>query len=103
MRLKDLIARAFMRYLETGGCALPGCPCYIHKLLGIPQAEYLAEVLTPRPSAYPRGMVALTKPALKRPRDKKKGSMGVGPCLHSSRADRSRRSLSNKRSPEDFP
>jgi hypothetical protein len=48
MRLKDQTARAFLRYLDLGGCALPACPCMIHSILKVPQADYLAALLPPK-------------------------------------------------------
>ncbi|MGO9602217.1 MAG: hypothetical protein ACLQAT_02225 [Candidatus Binataceae bacterium] len=48
MRLKHSIANAFQRYLELGGCALPACPCMIHHVLNVPQADYIAALLSPK-------------------------------------------------------
>ncbi len=63
MRLKDQIARAFLKYLEHP-CAVPACPCAIHQVHGLPQSDYIWEVLSPKPSAYPRGGVPMfRKPA----------------------------------------
>jgi hypothetical protein len=53
--LRHNIARAFILYLERGGCAVPGCPCFIHSQLLVPQADYIHAMLEPRPSAYPKG------------------------------------------------
>lgn len=46
MRLRHNIAVAFQKYLELGGCAVPGCPCVIHQSpILIPQATYIRAIL----------------------------------------------------------
>jgi hypothetical protein len=52
--LRHNIARAFILYLQHP-CAVPGCPCVIHSMLRVPQADYVHAMLELRPSAYPKG------------------------------------------------
>jgi len=58
MRLKDRAWRASQAYLDNP-CEVPCCPCAIHRLHGLPQGEYIREVLRPKPSAYPHGGIPM--------------------------------------------
>jgi hypothetical protein len=55
MRMKSHLANAWQKYLERGGCAVPRCPCMIHNVLNIPQADYIAMMLPPvKKKPWPR-------------------------------------------------
>jgi len=44
MRLRDVLHRAALAYLDHP-CAVPACPCAIHRIHKVPQSHYIRELI----------------------------------------------------------